>query len=214
MYKRQLLATSWPGGGGANVVNVILVDFRGFDTLGETTVLAIAALGIAALLAGGLPAPTAPLLAVGNMDRYPLLLRMGARPMLAATLLLAAYVFLRGHNLPGGGFIAGLVTALGLVTQYLAGDFRWTMERLGFDNQRLIAVGLLLIALTGVVSLAFGWPFLTSTFTHLYFPLIGEFEIASAMAFDLGVYLIVVGVVMLILLELGQSEAGEGKWKS
>ena len=88
------------------------------------------------------------------------------------------------------------------------------MERLGFDNQRLIAVGLLLIALTGAVSLAFGWPFLTSTFTHLYFPLIGEFEIASAMAFDLGVYLIVVGVVMLILLELGQSEAGEGKWKS
>ena len=207
-----LLATSLPGGGGANVVNVILVDFRGFDTLGETTVLAIAALGIVALLAGGLPTPTAPPVAARDADRHPLLLRMGVRPILAVTLLLAAYVFLRGHNLPGGGFVAGLVTALGLVTQYLAGDFRWTAEKLGFDHQRLIAVGLLLIALTGLMSTAFDHPFLTSTFAHLHFPLTGEFEIASAMIFDLGVYLIVVGVVMLILLELGQSETAEGAW--
>ncbi|HRD48675.1 MAG: monovalent cation/H+ antiporter subunit A [Candidatus Competibacter sp.] len=208
------LATSLPGGGGANVVNVILVDFRGFDTLGEATVLAIAALGIVALLAGGLPPPVTSAVAAGDADRYPLLLRIGARPMLAATLLLAAYIFLRGHNLPGGGFIAGLVTALGLVTQYLAGDFRWTTGRLGFSYQRLIAAGLLLIALTGMVSVVFGWPFLTSAFAHLHFPLIGEFEIASAMAFDLGVYLIVVGVVLLILLELGRPEAGEGEWNS
>ena len=208
------LATSLPGGGGTNVVNVILVDFRGFDTLGEATVLAIAALGIVALLAGGLPPPVTSAVAAGDADRYPLLLRIGARPMLAATLLLAAYIFLRGHNLPGGGFIAGLVTALGLVTQYLAGDFRWTTGRLGFSYQRLIAAGLLLIALTGMVSVVFGWPFLTSAFAHLHFPLIGEFEIASAMAFDLGVYLIVVGVVLLILLELGRPEAGEGEWNS
>lgn len=208
------LATSLPGGGGANVVNVILVDFRGFDTLGETTVLAIAALGIVALLAGGLPPPVTSAVAAGDADRYPLLLRIGARPMLAATLLLAAYVFLRGHNLPGGGFIAGLVTALGLATQYLAGDFRWTTGRLGFNYQRLIAAGLLLIALTGAVSVALGWPFLTSAFAHLHFPLIGEFEIASVMAFDLGVYLIVVGVVLLILLELGRPEAGEDAWNS
>jgi multicomponent K+:H+ antiporter subunit A len=209
-----LLATSLPGGGGANVVNVILVDFRGFDTLGETTVLAIAALGIVALLAGGLPKPTALLAAAADGNCHPQLLRISARPMLAATLLLAVYIFLRGHNLPGGGFIAGLVTALGLVTQYLAGDFRWTAEKLGFDNQWLIAVGLLLIALIGVASLAFGHPFLTSAFAHLHLPLIGEFEIASAMVFDLGVYLIVVGVVMLILLELGRPEAGKRKWNS
>lgn len=203
-----LLATSLPEGGGSNVVNVILVDFRGFDTLGEATVLAVAALGIVALLAKGLPTPTASPVAIRDEDqRYPLLLWMGARPMLAATLLLAAYIFLRGHNLPGGGFIAGLVTALGLVTQYLAGDFRWMAKRLGFDSQRWIAIGLSLIALTGAVSAAFGWPFLTSAFVHLHWPLIGAFEIASAMIFDLGVYLIVVGVILIILMELRHVES-------
>ena len=89
------LATSLPGGGGANVVNVILVDFRGFDTLGEATVLVIAALGIAALLSGGLPLPTTVAPSVARPEaRWPLLVRMGARPVLALTLLLAAYIFL------------------------------------------------------------------------------------------------------------------------
>ncbi|MFO1371248.1 MAG: hydrogen gas-evolving membrane-bound hydrogenase subunit E, partial [Candidatus Competibacteraceae bacterium] len=202
------LATSLPGGGGANVVNVILVDFRGFDTLGETTVLAIAALGSVALLTGGLPTPTAPLLSNGNSDRFPLLLRVGARPLLALMLLVATYIFLRGHNLPGGGFVAGLVTALALIVQYLTGDFRWTAARLALDYQRLLAAGLALLALTGVASCVFGRPFLTSALTHVQVPVVGEWEIASAMAFDLGVCLVVVGVVMLILLELGQPESG------
>jgi multicomponent K+:H+ antiporter subunit A len=147
-----LLATSLPGGGGANVVNVILVDFRGFDTLGETTVLAIAAwVSWRCWRADCRRRPHRwQRRADGIVIRYCCewaLARCWPRPC-----LLAAYIFLRGHNLPGGGFIAGLVTALGLVTQYLAGDFRWTAEKLGFDYQRLIAVGLLLIALTGLVS--------------------------------------------------------------
>jgi multicomponent K+:H+ antiporter subunit A len=204
------LAMSLPGGGGANVVNVILVDFRGFDTLGEATVLAIAALGIVALLAGGLPAPmTAP----AATERYPLLLRIGARPLFAATLLLAAYIFLRGHNLPGGGFIAGLITALGLIMQYLAGDFHWTTAQLRLDYPKMIASGLLLMALTGLTSIAFGYPLLSSVFTHIHLPLIAEFEIASVMVFDLGVYLIVVGVVLLILLELGRVEPEPVAWE-
>ena len=202
------LATSLPEGGGANVVNVILVDFRGFDTLGEATVLAIAALGIVALLAGGRPAPETPWSAATGADaQAPLLLRIGARPILALTLLLAAYIFFRGHQLPGGGFIAGLVTALALVTQYFASDFRRAMQQLALGYRRMVAAGLALIAVTGAASGIFGHSFLTSTFTHVRLPLIGDFEIASAMAFDLGVYLIVVGTVMLILLELGQPEA-------
>ncbi len=209
------LATSLLGGGGANVVNVILVDFRGFDTLGEATVLGIAALGIVALLSSGLPSPTtlSPLTACPEM-RWPLLLRIGARPLLGLTLLLAAYLFLRGHNLPGGGFIAGLVTALALATQYLAGDYHWTTARLALNHQRLIASGLALIAATGLISGLFGYPFLTSTFAHVSLPILGDFEIASAMAFDLGVYLIVVGTVMAMLLALGRPEAAEIEWKS
>ena len=208
------LATSLPGGGGANVVNVILVDFRGFDTLGEATVLVIAALGITALLTGGFPLPirSSPRV-VSIEERWPLLLRMGARPLLALTLLLAAYIFLRGHHLPGGGFIAGLMTALALATQYLAGDFRWTTAQLNLDYQRLMGGGLALIGFTGLVSALFGYPFLTSAFTHAHLPIFGDFEIASAMAFDLGVYLVVVGAVMRILLELGQANAEENGWK-
>jgi multicomponent K+:H+ antiporter subunit A len=204
-----LLATSLPGGGGANVVNVILVDFRGFDTLGEITVLVIAALGITALLTGRLPVSTALVLPVVRVE--PLLLRVGAPLLLALTLLLAAYIFFRGHHLPGGGFIAGLVTTLGLATQYLTGDFHGTTVRLNLDYQRIMGGGLALVALTGLVSTLFGYPLLTSAFAHIHLPILGDVEIASAMAFDLGVYLVVVGAVMQMLLELGQSEAAEGR---
>jgi len=208
------LATSLLSGGGANVVNVILVDFRGFDTLGEASVLVIAALGITALLSGGLPSPMtlSPSL-TGAEARWPLLLRVGAGPLLALTLLLAAYIFLRGHNLPGGGFIAGLVTVLALATQYLAGDFHQTTAQLALNYQRLIAGGLALIAVTGFASGLFGYPFLTSAFAHVHLPIVGDFEIASAMAFDLGIYLIVVGTVMVMLLEPGRPEATELEWK-
>ena len=208
------LATSLLGGGGANVVNVILVDFRGFDTLGEATVLVIAALGIAALLSGGLPSSTTLSSPPSGIEaRWPLLLRVSAGLLLALTLLLAAYIFLRGHNLPGGGFIAGLVTVLALATQYLAGDFHRTTAQLALNYQRLIAGGLMLIAVTGLASGLFGYPFLTSTFAHIGLPIIGDVEIASAMAFDLGVYLIVVGSVMMMLLEPGRPEAMEFEWK-
>ena len=209
-----VLATSLPEGGGANVVNVILVDFRGFDTLGEVTVLVIAALGITALLNGRVLTATPPSLPrAGIEERWPLLLRIGAPLLLALILLLVAYIFLRGHHAPGGGFIAGLVTVLALAVQYLAGDFRWTTAQLHLDYQRLMGGGLGVMALTGLVSGLLGYPFLTSTFAHVHLPVLGDVEIASAMAFDLGVYLVVVGAVMRMLLELGQPEGSEDRWQ-
>ena len=133
--------------------------------------------------------------------------------MLALILLLVAYIFLRGHHAPGGGFIAGLVTVLALAVQYLAGDFRWTTAQLHLDYQRLMGGGLGVMALTGLVSGLLGYPFLTSTFAHVHLPVLGDVEIASAMAFDLGVYLVVVGAVMRMLLELGQPEGSEDRWQ-
>lgn len=199
------LANSLPGGGGSNVVNVILVDFRGFDTLGEISVLAIAALGIYALLDGlRLSTPATDLRGQPwAKERHPLVMEMIARPQLPIALMVAVYLFLRGHNLPGGGFIAGLLTAMALILQYLASGFQWTQERFRFDSRPLIALGLLCTLLTGLGSWVFARPFLTSTFIHVHWPLIGEFELASALAFDLGVYLTVIGVVMLILVRLG-----------
>lgn len=200
------LENSVPGGGGTNVVNVILVDFRGFDTLGEIAVLAIAALGIFALLQDlRLPPPATDTRgAAWSSERHPLIMQLIARLLLPITLLVAVYLFLRGHNLPGGGFIAALVAALALVMQYLASGIEWTQARFAPDYTRVMAAGLLVATGTGLASWLLGYPFLTSTFTHLHWPVVGEFEIASAMAFDLGVLLTVVGVVMLVLIQLGR----------
>jgi multicomponent K+:H+ antiporter subunit A len=119
-------------------------------------------------------------------------------------LLVAIFVLLRGHNLPGGGFIAGLITAVALITQYLANGIAWTRARMSTNLHPLTGIGLLIATLTGLGSWVFGYPFLTSTFTHVHWPLVGDFELASAMLFDLGVYLVVVGVTLVILLRLGR----------
>lgn len=200
------LARSVPGGGGSNVVNVILVDFRGFDTFGEITVLAMAALGVHALLdALRLRAPAAD--ADGrpwSPERHPLFLMMLMRPLLPLALVVSVYLFLRGHNLPGGGFVAGLVTGVVLILQYLAGGIGFAQERLPANYPRWLALGLAIATATGVGSWFFARPFLTSAHTHLYVPLLGDIEIASALFFDLGVYVVVVAVVLMILAELGR----------
>ena len=105
------LAQRLPEGGGSNVVNVILVDFRGFDTLGEITVLGIAGLIVYALLRGFRVPATVRARAGRRRDRHPLLLQVMTRPLLPLAAMVSVYLFLRGHNLPGGGFIAGLVLA-------------------------------------------------------------------------------------------------------
>jgi multicomponent K+:H+ antiporter subunit A len=199
------LAHSVPGGGGTNVVNVILVDFRGFDTLGEITVLAIAGLIVYALLHGfERNAPeTDDMGRPWTRDRFPMILAYITRPLLPLALLFSAYIFLRGHNDPGGGFIAGLITATVLTLQYIASGIVWTRPRLNFDNHIVMALGLILALGTGLTSWALNYPFLTSTYEYFNLPLIGKFELASAMAFDMGVFLVVVGSVMLMLVKLG-----------
>jgi len=200
------LENSVPGGGGTNVVNVILVDFRGFDTLGEITVLAIAAIGIYAMLEGlRLTAPESD--DAGrrwSWDTHPVIMAAFSRLLLPLALLVAIFVLLRGHNLPGGGFIAGLITAIALISQYLANGIAWTQSRMSTDLPPMIGIGLLLATATGLGSWLFDHPFLTSTFSHVHWPLVGEFEIASAMLFDLGVFMVVVGVTLVILLRLGR----------
>jgi multicomponent K+:H+ antiporter subunit A len=199
------LANAKPLGGGANVVNVILVDFRGFDTLGEITVLAIAAAGIYAMLRG-LRLSVAPGDPVGRpraADVHPVIFAVVSRPLLPLALLVAVFLLLRGHNAPGGGFIAGLVAGTALILQHLASGLGWTQHRLRLRYFPLVGGGLILAGGTGLAALAFGHPFLTSAVVHLHLPLIGELELASAVAFDLGVFLAVVGTVMLILENLG-----------
>jgi multicomponent K+:H+ antiporter subunit A len=197
-YLRQ----SKPEGGGTNPVNVILVDFRGFDTLGEITVLACAALGASVLLERVRPAPDAPERPYAR-DAHPPILAALTRPFLPLALTLAAFLFLRGHDLPGGGFAAGLLVAVALASQYLTSGIEWTTARLRLDPRRWLAAGVLLAAATGVGALAFRRPFLTSFYGYALVPLLGEVGAGSAFLFDLGVAAAVLGAVLLMLERLG-----------
>jgi multicomponent K+:H+ antiporter subunit A len=127
------------------------------------------------------------------------------RPLLPLALTVSVYILLRGHNLPGGGFIAGLVAAVALILQYIASGVDFAAERLRVNYVRLLGVGLGIATLTGLASFVFGYPFLTSTHGYVHPPVIDKFELASAMAFDLGVFLVVIGTVLLALTELSGS---------
>ncbi|HQS01622.1 MAG: monovalent cation/H+ antiporter subunit A [Halothiobacillus sp. 24-54-40] len=196
-------------GGGHNVVNVILVDFRGYDTFGEISVLALAALGIYALLQGIKLTPLAPPPIAAARLAHPLLLQTATHLLLPMTLLFGAYILLRGHNAPGGGFIAGLIVASAAMMQLISHGQPHDGQALSTKAHGAIALGLLLALGTGLASIVLGYPFLTSTFTHVNLPLIGEVEVASAMMFDLGVFFVVMGAGILMLTRIVQIQAQE-----
>ncbi|MEO1293409.1 MAG: hydrogen gas-evolving membrane-bound hydrogenase subunit E, partial [Pseudomonadota bacterium] len=211
------LENSKSGGGGTNVVNVILVDFRSFDTFGEIIVLGIAALVIFAVTETVLRGETGKRLArwtppePGAGDRHPLMMVVATRVMMPIAIMVGVFIFLRGHNEPGGGFIAGLIVAIALLMQYMASGLAWAEARQRFPYHRMIAAGVIIAALTGLGAIVAGRPFLTSAFGYFQIPPMEEFELATAMAFDVGVFLTVVGAVMLSLESLSRiaRHAGE-----
>jgi multicomponent K+:H+ antiporter subunit A len=213
---RFFLEHAWPGGGGTNVVNVILVDFRALDTLGEIAVLGVVAVTVYSLLRRFRPARE-------SMEPLPQHVQQTARgasedlavpavimrAMFAPTALLAFYLLLRGHNLPGGGFVAGITLAVGVILQYMAGGTRWAEDRLAIRPLRWIAAGVLLAVATGAAAWLFDRPFLASGIAHLELPVIGELHVPSAFFFDLGVFSLVVGATGLMLIALAhQSTRG------
>ena len=202
------LAQSVPLGGGSNVVNVILVDFRGFDTFGEIIVLGIAAIGALSLMDG---LKIERQLLPGSLNSV--MLSVAARTLLPFAVLVSVYIFLRGHNLPGGGFIAGLITSVALVMQYMAGGLVATSAKLKMDFPKLIGSGVLIAGITGLGSFIFGAGFLTSTYGYPALPLIGKIPLASAAAFDLGVYLTVVGATLLTISALSGASQRDSKVK-
>ncbi|MGJ8758663.1 monovalent cation/H+ antiporter subunit A [Acinetobacter sp. HC8-3S] len=199
-----------PLGGGSNAVNVILVDFRGFDTFGEIAVLGIAGIGALCLMDGMRAHGTT--MTQGLTYRFnpsPLMLRMTASWILPLTLVVSVYIFLRGHNYPGGGFIAGLITSMALIIQYIVLGQDKTEQMLKAKSGRLyeiwIGSGLTIAGLTGIAAWYWARPFLTSAHIYVEPPLLGKMHLASAAAFDLGVYITVVGATMLLISVLGDS---------
>lgn len=212
-----------PKGGGLNVVNVILVDFRGFDTLGEITVLAIVALTVFALLRRFRPAPESvplprqqrrqnaaqgidechvPDLAAQLPADYLMLPAVLARLLLPLAMLASLFFLLRGHNAPGGGFIGGLVLATAIILQYLVGGTLWVESRLRIHPLYWIAFGLLAAALAGGGAWLAERPFLSALAWHGQIPWLGELHLSSVLLFDLGVYMLVVGATVLMLVAI------------
>jgi multicomponent K+:H+ antiporter subunit A len=200
---------AYPEGGGTNVVNVILVDFRGFDTLGEITVLATVAVAVYSLLRRfrppresverpsqqrwqGATAAAADLLVPGVI----------MRSMFAAIAVFALFLLLRGHNLPGGGFAAGIALAIAFILQYMAGGVRWVEQRIELHPVRLMGLGLATATATGAGAWLFTHPFLTSHVALFDLPLVGEVHVPSAFFFDIGVFVLVVGATALFLIAL------------
>jgi multicomponent K+:H+ antiporter subunit A len=207
-----------PEGGGTNVVNVLLVDFRGFDTMGEITVLAIVALTVYALLRRFRPAPESvaiPSQQASDVDPaasqsptqqarsgYLMIPSVYLRFLLPFMGIVVAYFFMRGHNLPGGGFVAGLIFATAIIVQYMIAGTAWVESHIRLRPHRWIAYGLLIACVTGLGAWVLGFPFLTSHTAHLHLPVLGDIHVPSAFLFDLGVFATVVGSTMLILVAL------------
>ncbi|MBN8759359.1 MAG: monovalent cation/H+ antiporter subunit A [Thiobacillus sp. 65-69] len=212
-----------PLGGGLNVVNVILVDFRGFDTFGEITVLGIVALTVYALLRRFRPAPEsiplpnqqreqdaglgseaermpdpAAALPAGHMMLPAVLVRL----LLPLALIVSLYFLLRGHNAPGGGFVGGLVLATALLLQYIVGGTVWVESHLRLHPLTWLSTGLLAAAAAGVGAGLAGAPFLTSQAWHGTVPLFGDLHLSSVLLFDVGVYMVVVGATVLMLIAI------------
>ncbi len=204
------LAESKPGAGGTNAVNTIIVDFRGYDTFGEIIVLGIAALIIYALSETLLRSPTVTKrlashpVQVEDGDRHPMMLVVSTRFLLPMAMMVGVYIYLRGHNMPGGGFVAGLVFAIAYLMQYMASGYVWSHARQRYDHHVLIGWGVMIAALAGVGPWLVGLPFLTSGFEYVNLWPLEEFELATAAIFDLGVFLCVLGAVLLALASLSR----------
>ena len=126
----------------------------------------------------------------------------GLSPVLG---LVAVYVTLRGHNAPGGGFAGGLIVGIILVLRYLT-DGPDALRRLPVDPVVLIGIGLGVAVLTGMAPLVAGGSFLESAIWKLDVPLVGAVKVVSSAIFDLGVFVLVSGVVAAILVALSEAD--------
>jgi multicomponent Na+:H+ antiporter subunit A len=201
----EMLARSVPDGHGRNVVNVILVDFRGFDTLGEMAVLAVASIGAVALArvgrraadARGHAQPTPP--PVGRLA----FVDVSVRVVFHAVVMTSLWLLFVGHDQPGGGFVGGLLAGSAITLRYIAGGIDEVRGR--FRPWSVLGAGLVLAATTATIPLLAGADVLEVGLASFDVPLLGPIDASSALAFDTGVYLAVVGMVLMVFEAFGDA---------
>ena len=199
-----------PDGGGKNVVNVILVDFRGYDTLGEITVLAAAAIGMVALARAGrrgaatdgphhAASPVPPPVRVTRL----VTLEVSMRLLFTVVMVGSLYLLFVGHNLPGGGFAGGIVAGAAVALRYISGGIGEVRRLSRGQPWLVVGGGLAIAAIVAGAPLLFGGSVLESATWTLHPPLLGKVKLSSVLAFDAGVYLVVVGLVMMMFESFG-----------
>ena len=207
-------------GGGYNIVNVILVDVRAWDTFGELTVLIAAATGVASMIflvrrtgrtprrptqesSTSRPHEPSPWLATNWMPRRSLLLEVVTRMIFHVIVVFSVYVLFVGHDAPGGGFAAGLIVGLALALRYIAGGAYELGEAAPWDPGILMGTGLFISAATAIYGVIAGGAALQSTILKATVPLLGDLKFVTSSIFDVGVYLIVIGLVLDVLRAMG-----------
>jgi multicomponent Na+:H+ antiporter subunit A len=224
----EMLERSLPDGDGRNVVNVILVDFRGIDTMGEITVLAAAAIGSVALARAGrrprevgtaahAPAPAAaaiaaaapdgpvpgPMPARGERLKRLVVVDVAVRLVFSAVIVGSIYLLFAGHNQPGGGFVGGIVAGAAVALRYVAGGIDDVRDLSRAQPWTVLGTGLLLSAVTVLVPVMLGAAPLESAEFETDLPLLGHIKVTSALPFDVGVYLLVLGLVLMVFESFG-----------
>ena len=207
-------------GGGRNIVNVILVDIRAWDTMGEISVLVVVATGVASLIfrraqrlerRGPGPVPEPPrdeevwLMAGHTVEagRRSPMLEVVTRLLFHPMVLLSIYLLFTGHNTPGGGFAGGLVAGLALMIRYLAGGRHELAVAAPVNAGAVLGGGLLIAVGAGAGAMVLGGEILQSAVLDVAVPLLGDVHLVTSTLFDVGVYLIVVGLVLDVLRSLG-----------
>jgi len=203
----EMVERAVPDGGGRNVVNVILVDFRGFDTLGEITVLTAAAIGSVALARAGRRHrgrdPAEPAADEALEVRRLVVVDVAVRLVFPAVLVGSLYLLFVGHNQPGGGFVGGIVAGAAVALRYVAGGIDDVRSLSRARPWTVLGAGLLVSAVTAAVPLLFGGEVLEGALVEGDLPLLGHIKLTTALAFDVGVYLVVLGLVLMVFESFG-----------
>jgi multicomponent Na+:H+ antiporter subunit A len=204
-----MVARALPDGEGRNVVNVILVDFRGYDTLGEITVLTAVAIGTVALARAGRrpatvstgtqPGTPPPALPVSRL----LTLDVSMRVVFVIVMVGSLYLLFAGHNQPGGGFVGGLVAGAAIALRYVSGGIEEVRKLARRQPWLVLGAGVLIAAVTALAPLLFGDSLLEGASYTLEPPWMGKVKLTSALAFDFGVYLVVIGLALMMFESFG-----------
>jgi multicomponent Na+:H+ antiporter subunit A len=209
----EMIARSVPDGHGRNVVNVILVDFRGFDTLGEITVLTTASIGAVALARAGRPPRHLrtgdPAMADSGETTRIVFVDVSVEIIFYAVFVASIWLLFAGHNQPGGGFVGGLLAGAAITLRYVAGGMRELRARSRFRPWAVLGTGLLLAGATATYPLLRGRGVLESATGSLNLPLVGDLTLSTALVFDIGVYVTVVGVVLMAFEAFGDEPVPE-----